>query len=170
MFLHLNGLKSLEIWNWLLNCMQMMSFYDNAVLQCHTTTGCQTFYQFIALTCISPTPNNEQSTSGASCIKISVDFILKVYVRTKARFWIRTKVFRFIKPYVRQNLRKNPFINPSQGKIVHTCISTLSPPWNNYIWSLQHLGLLCITSSAYHFRAYSHPCDTMFNTVKGTRR
>ncbi len=49
-----------------------------------------------------------------------------------------------------------------------TCISTPSPPRNHHIWSLQRLVLLCITSSAYHFHAYSHPCDTMFNTVKGT--
>ncbi len=107
---------------------------------------------------------------GASCIKLYVDFNLKVYVCTKARFCLRTKVFRFIKACVRQNMRKNPLINPSQGKIVRTCISTPTPPRNHHIWSLQRLVLRCITSSAYHFHAYSHPRDTMFNTVKGTRR
>ncbi len=57
---------------------------------------------------------------GVTFIKIYIDFILKVY--------IDTKVFRFIKTSVQQNLRKNTFINPSQGKIVRTCISTPSPP------------------------------------------
>ncbi len=87
---------------------------------------------------------------------------LNVYVGTKARFCVCTQVFRFIKPCVRQNLCKNPFINPIQGKIVLTCISTSSPPRNHHIWSLQCLVLLCISSSAYHFHAYSHPRDTMF--------
>ncbi len=113
---------------------------------------------------------NRMTATGASCIKLYVDFNLKVYVRTKARFCVRTKVFRFIKACVRQNMRKNPLINPSQGKIVRMCISTPTPPRNHHIWSLQRLILRCITSSAYHFHAYSHPRDTMFNTVKGTRR
>ncbi len=104
---------------------------------------------------------------GVSCIKLSVDFILKVYVGTKARFCVHTNVFRLIKACVRRNLRKNHFINPSQGKVVRTCISTPSPPRNHYIWSLQRLVLLCITSSAYHFNAELHPHETMFNTVKG---
>ena len=101
---------------------------------------------------------------GASFIKLCVDFILKVCVRTYGRICVRTKVFRFIKPCVGQNLRKNPFRNPSQGKIVRTCISTPTPPRNHHIWSLQRLVLLCITSSACHFHAYSHARDTMFNT------
>ncbi len=88
---------------------------------------------------------------------------------TKARSCIRVIFFRFIKPCVHQNLCKNPFINPSQGKSAHTCISTPSPPRNHHIWSLQRLVLLCITSSAYHFHLYPHPSDTMFNTIKGTR-
>ncbi len=119
---------------------------------------------------LSSSGSQTLQTSGVSFIKLSIDFILKVYVHTKAVFCIRVNVFRFIKPCVRQNLRKNPFINPSQWKSVHTCISTPTTPSNHYIWSLQHLVLLCIiTSSAYHFHAYSHPRDTMFNNVKGTR-
>ncbi len=81
-------------------------------------------------------------TPGASCIKLYVDFILKVYVDTSARFYVRTKVFRFIKPGVHRNLRKNHFINSSQGKIVRMCISTPTPPVNHHIWSLQ-LSDLC---------------------------
>ncbi len=105
-----------------------------------------------------PTSTLRTKSPGVSFIKLSVDFILKVYVRTKARFCVQ------------QNLRKKPFINPSQGKIVRTCISTPTPPRNNHVWRLQRLVLLCITSSACHFHAYYHPRDTMFNTVKGTRR
>ncbi len=56
--------------------------------------------------------------------------------------------------YTRTKVCKKPFINPSQGKIVCMCISTLTPPRNNYIWSLQSIVLLWITSSAYHFHAY----------------
>ncbi len=52
--------------------------------------------------------------------------------------YVRKKVFRFIKACVRQNLRKNPFINPSQGKIVCTCISTPTPR-KHHIWRLQRL-------------------------------
>lgn len=62
-------------------------------------------------------------TPGASCINLSIDFIIKVYERTKARYYI----------------------------------------------SLQYLASPCTTSSAHHFHAQSHPRDTMFNTVKGTR-
>ncbi len=54
-----------------------------------------------------PTSTLRTKSPGVSFIKLSVDFILKVYVRTKARFCVQ------------QNLRKKPFINPSQGKIVH---------------------------------------------------
>ncbi len=36
---------------------------------------------------------------------------------TKDRFCICTKVFRFIKACIHQNMCKNPFINPSQGKM-----------------------------------------------------
>ncbi len=74
--------------------------------------------------------------------------------------------FRFIKPCVRQNLRKNPFINPSQGKIVRMIISTPTPPRNHHIWSLQRLVLLCITSSAYYSHAYSHPRETCLTPSK----
>ncbi len=86
------------------------------------------------------------SFSGVSFIKLSVDFILTVYIRTKGY----------------QNLCKNPFIKASQGKIVRTCIFTPSPHRNHHIWSLQRLVLLCITSSAYNFLAYSCPRNTMF--------
>ncbi len=61
---------------------------------------------------------------GVSFIKLSIDFILKVYVGTKARFYVCTNVFRFIKPCVCHNLRRNHFINPNQGKIERTCISS----------------------------------------------
>ncbi len=57
-----------------------------------------------------------------------------MYVCTKDRFCDAWIFFRFIKPCLRQNLRKNPFINPSQGKIVRTCISTPTPPRNPHIW------------------------------------
>ncbi len=99
--------------------------------------------------------------TGVLFINLSVDFILTVYILTKPSFCASTKVLRFIKPRVRQNQRKNPFINPSQGTIVRMCISTMSPPRNQHIWILQRLLLVCITSSAYHFHAYSHPLDTM---------
>ncbi len=85
------------------------------------------------------------SCPEVSFIKLSGDFILKVYVRTKARLCVRVNFFRFIKPCVRQNLHKNPFINPIQGKIVRTFISTPSPPRNHHIWSLLRLLLRCIT-------------------------
>ncbi len=89
------------------------------------------------------------------------DFILRVYVRTKARFCARTKVCR--------NLRKNPFINPSQGKIMrvhlHPDSSQKSPHMELTMPSFIMHNLICI-----HLHAYSHPRDTLFNTVKGTRR
>ncbi len=83
--------------------------------------------------------------TGASCIKLSIDFIIKLRVQKKPRFCIRTKFFRFIKPCVRQNLS---FINPSQGKTVRSCISTLSPPEitryvrNNWWWAIEFLEKL----------------------------
>ncbi len=130
------------------------------------TEECQAPY---AEVCTSPPQRGLSSKAWGLIYKTLRRFHPKMYLHTKARFCLRTKVFRFIKPCVRQNLRKNPFINPSQGKIVRTCISTPSPPQNNHILSLQCLVILCITSSAYHFHAYSHPCDTMFNTVKDKR-
>ncbi len=95
------------------------------------------------------------SCPEVSFIKLSVDFILKVYVSTKARLCVRVNFFRFIKPCVWG----------SQGKIVRTCISTPSPPRNHHIWSLLRLVLRCI----------SFPCIFpstwhVFNTVRGTRR
>ncbi len=68
--------------------------------------------------------------------------------KKKTRFCIRTTFFRFIKPCVRQNLR---FINPSQGKTVRSCISTLSPPEitryvrNNWWRAVEFLEKLCKT-------------------------
>ncbi len=97
-------------------------------------------------------------TSGVSFIKLSVYFILKVYVCVI--------FFRFIKPCVCQNLRKKPLINPSQGNIVRMCISTPSPPRNHHVWNLHPLVLLCITSSSYNFHAYSHPRDTCLTPSK----
>jgi len=68
-----------------------------------------------------------------------------------------------------QQQQQQKTLNASQGKIVHTCISTPTPPQNHHILSLQHLVLLCITSSAYNFYAYRYPRDTMFNTIKAIR-
>ncbi len=59
-------------------------------------------------------------THGVSFIKRSVDFFLKVYVGTKARFYLRTS-FRIYK--YAGTCAKNSFIDPSQGKIMHACIS-----------------------------------------------
>ncbi len=60
-------------------------------------------------------------THGVSFIKRSVDFFLKVYVGTKARFCLRTS-FRIYK--YAGTCAKNFFIDPSQGKIMHACISS----------------------------------------------
>ncbi len=60
-------------------------------------------------------------THGVSFIKRSVDFFLKVYVGTKARFCLRTS-FRIYK--YAGTCAKNSFIDPSQGKIMHACISS----------------------------------------------
>jgi hypothetical protein len=40
-------------------------------------------------------------TPGVSFIKLCVGSLLKVYVRPKAKFCVRQKIFRFIKPCVR---------------------------------------------------------------------
>ncbi len=101
------------------------------------------------------------SHHGASFIKLPVDFILKVYVGTKVRFCIRTKVLRFIKPYAR-TCTKIPLIIPVRGRLC----ARASPPRYHHIWSLQRLVLLCIISSAYHVHAYSHPRDSMFTQSK----
>ncbi len=87
-------------------------------------------------------PGLRRKITGVSFIKLSVHFILKVYVCTEAWFCIRVNFFTFIKPCICLNLRKNPFINPSQGKVVRMCISTLTPPRNHHTWSLQRLVLL----------------------------
>ncbi len=60
-------------------------------------------------------------THGVSFIKRSVDFFLKVYVGTKARFCLRTCFW--IYKYA-GTCAKNSFIDPSQGKIMHACISS----------------------------------------------
>ncbi len=62
-----------------------------------------------------------QTAHGTSFIKLSVDFILKVNVGTKARFCLRTS-FRIYK--YAGTCAKNCFIDPSQGKIMHACISS----------------------------------------------
>ncbi len=90
--------------------------------------------------CHSP----ETCSAAQDFIKLSVDFILKVYVRIKARLCVLVNFFRFVKPCVCQNLHKNPFINPSQGKIVRTCIPPPTHPRNHHIWNLQRLVLLSI--------------------------
>ncbi len=52
----------------------------------------------------------------------------------------------FIKPCECQNLPKNAFINPGQGKIVHTCISTPKSPYMELTApSLTMHNLLCIS-------------------------
>ncbi len=56
-----------------------------------------------------------------------------------------------------------PLYIPVRGS---TCISTPTTPRNHHKWSLQRLVLLCITSSAYHFHAYSHPLDTCLTPSK----
>ncbi len=65
-------------------------------------------------------------THGVSFIKRSVDFILKVYVGTKARFCLRTsfQIYKYA-----GTCAKNSFIDPSQGKIMHACISF----WNHHM-------------------------------------
>lgn len=95
----------------------------------------------------------------------NLDFILKMGIHRKDRF----SIFRFVKPYVHQNLCKIPFRNPSQQKIVFICISTLSRPWNNQIWSLQCLvyyELPHLHTISIYFHVY--PCDTL--TVHGNMR
>ncbi len=63
----------------------------------------------------------QKTAHGTSFIKLSVDFILKVNVGTKARFCLRTS-FRIYK--YAGTCAKNCFIDPSQGKIMHACISS----------------------------------------------
>ncbi len=99
-------------------------------------------------------------SSGTSLITLSVDFILKVYVGTTHNIFQIYKTMGMPEP-----VQKFPLYIPVSGRL---CVRA-SPPQNHHIWSLQRLVLLCITSSAYHFHAYSHPCDNMFNTIKGTR-
>lgn len=101
--------------------------------------------------------------SGVSFMKFSIDFNLNMYVHTI--FCICTS-FQIYKT-TRTPEPAQKCINPSQRKILCSCISTLSPPQNHHIWRLRCLVLLCVTSFAYH--ACTHPRDTMFNSVKGTR-
>jgi len=93
------------------------------------------------------------SGPGVSFIKLCVGSLLKVYVRPKAKNGVRQKIFRFIKPCVRQNQGRIPFINPSQRKHMR-----LLP---EITICLQRLVLLCTSSSAYHLHVIIHPRDTM---------
>ncbi len=79
----------------------MSSYLCNFVLiPVHDVTPLQCKDGFVLVVLYSVySPGVANSGPGASFIKLSVDFILKVYVGTKAR--------------ICRNLRKNPFINPS---------------------------------------------------------
>ncbi len=108
---------------------------------------------------LSSSGSQTLQTSGVSFIKLSIDFILEVYVLTKARFCIHVNVFRFIKPCVRQNLCKNPFINPSQGKSAYVHLHPDSSQKSLYMelitpgftmYNLICISFPCIFPSTWH--------------------
>ncbi len=123
----------------------------------------------VALQLLSANQHWWRRRPGVSFIKLSVDFILKVYVCTKASF-LRTRDFFQIYKNTRtpEPAQKSLYKTQSGEKCAYVHLHPDSSP-NHHIWSIQRLVLLCITSSAYHSYAYSYPRDTMFNTVKGTR-